>query len=86
MCKVLKSLYLSFQVSYVIRDEVEREHRSGINCLQYDPLMNRLYSGGRDSIIRIWNLNATNVSVVILLFIIRVELQCNLCIHTWLKI
>lgn len=48
------------QVSYVIRDEVEREHRSGINCLQYDPLMNRLYSGGRDSIIRIWNLNATN--------------------------
>ncbi|KAJ8020777.1 WD repeat-containing protein 48 [Holothuria leucospilota] len=45
------------QVSYVIRNEVEREHRSGINCMQYDPVLNRLYSGGRDSIIRIWHLN-----------------------------
>ncbi|XP_071811164.1 WD repeat-containing protein 48-like isoform X2 [Apostichopus japonicus] len=48
------------QVSYVLRNEVEREHRSGVNCMQYDPLMNRLYSGGRDSIVRIWNLNSMN--------------------------
>ncbi|XP_071495123.1 WD repeat-containing protein 48-like [Diadema antillarum] len=44
------------QVSYVIRDEMERKHRSGVNALQFDPFMNRLYSAGRDSIIRIWNL------------------------------
>ncbi|VDI81298.1 WD repeat-containing protein 48, partial [Mytilus galloprovincialis] len=43
------------QVSFVIRDEVERHHRSGINSLQFDPLINRLYSAGRDSIIRIFN-------------------------------
>lgn len=39
----------------VIRDEVERKHRAGVNSLQYDPALNRLYSAGRDSIIRIWN-------------------------------
>ncbi|CAL1530062.1 unnamed protein product [Lymnaea stagnalis] len=43
------------QVSFVIRDEVERCHRSGVNALQFDPALNRLYSAGRDSIIRIWN-------------------------------
>uniref|UniRef100_T1JLA6 WD repeat-containing protein 48 homolog n=1 Tax=Strigamia maritima TaxID=126957 RepID=T1JLA6_STRMM len=43
------------QVSFVIRDEVEKCHRSGVNSLQFDPLLNRLYSAGRDSIIRIWN-------------------------------
>jgi WD40 repeat protein len=43
------------QVSYVIRDEVERQHRSGVNSLKFDPALNRLYSAGRDSIIRIWN-------------------------------
>ncbi|XP_045181186.2 WD repeat-containing protein 48-like [Mercenaria mercenaria] len=48
------------QVSFVIRDEIERHHRSGVNALQYDPLLNRLYSAGRDSIIRIWNTKATN--------------------------
>ncbi|XP_041474967.1 WD repeat-containing protein 48-like [Lytechinus variegatus] len=44
------------QVSYVIRDEVEKKHRSGVNALQFDPVLNRLYSAGRDSIVRIWNL------------------------------
>ncbi|TRY75454.1 hypothetical protein TCAL_07104 [Tigriopus californicus] len=43
------------QVSFVIRDEGERCHRAGINSLQYDPTVNRLYTAGRDSIIRIWN-------------------------------
>jgi len=43
------------QVSFVIRDEVERKHRAGVNSLQYDAHLNRLYSAGRDSIIRIWN-------------------------------
>ncbi|CAE1259792.1 WDR48 [Acanthosepion pharaonis] len=48
------------QVSFVIRDEVERYHRSGVNALQYDPVLNRLYSAGRDSIIRIWNTRANS--------------------------
>lgn len=42
-------------VSYVIRDEIEKYHRSGVNSLQYDTHLNRLYSAGRDSIIRIWS-------------------------------
>ncbi|KAL1123372.1 hypothetical protein AAG570_002457 [Ranatra chinensis] len=43
------------QVSFVIRDEVEKQHRAGVNSLQYDPHMQRLYSAGRDSIIRTWH-------------------------------
>ncbi|KAF6028204.1 hypothetical protein EB796_013473 [Bugula neritina] len=43
------------QVSYVIRNEVEHQHRSGVNSLQYDETSKRLYSSGRDSIIRIWD-------------------------------
>ncbi|KAL7641384.1 UNVERIFIED_CONTAM: hypothetical protein RMT77_008524 [Armadillidium vulgare] len=43
------------QISFVIRDEVEKFHRSSVNSLQYDPYLHRLYSAGRDSIIRIWN-------------------------------
>ena len=39
----------------MIRDEVEQQHRSGVNSLKYDPALNRMYSAGRDSIIRIWN-------------------------------
>ena len=42
-------------ISYVIRDEVEKYHKSGVNSLQYDPVTGRLYSAGRDSIIRSWN-------------------------------
>ncbi|EDO41779.1 predicted protein [Nematostella vectensis] len=42
-------------VSFVIRDEEEKRHRSGINALQYDKSNGRLYSAGRDSIIRCWN-------------------------------
>ncbi|MCL4127323.1 UNVERIFIED_CONTAM: hypothetical protein GTU68_032773, partial [Idotea baltica] len=43
------------KISFVIRDEVEKFHRSSVNSLQYDPYLQRLYSAGRDSIIRIWN-------------------------------
>lgn len=58
---ILKILFLLLlQVSFVIRDEVERYHRSGVNALQYDPVLNRLYSAGRDSIIRIWNTRANS--------------------------
>lgn len=42
------------QVSFVIRDEKEPMHRSGVNCLQFDAVSGRLYSAGCDTIIRIW--------------------------------
>ncbi|OXB63821.1 hypothetical protein ASZ78_016227 [Callipepla squamata] len=45
------------QVSYVIRDEVEKYNRNGVNALQLDPTLNRLFTAGRDSIIRIWSVN-----------------------------
>ena len=35
-------------LSYVIRSEQERYHRSGVNSLQFDPQFGRLYSAGRD--------------------------------------
>ncbi|KAF3827028.1 hypothetical protein GH733_002514 [Mirounga leonina] len=46
-----------YQVSYVIRDEVEKYNRNGVNALQLDPALNRLFTAGRDSIIRIWSVN-----------------------------
>ena len=49
------------QVSFVIRDEGERCHRAGVNSLQYDSNLKRLYSAGRDSIIRIWNVGNPKV-------------------------
>ncbi|XP_041972569.1 WD repeat-containing protein 48 homolog [Aricia agestis] len=42
------------QVSFVIRDEEERRHKNGVSSLQLDPIQNRLYSAGRDGIIRVW--------------------------------
>uniref|UniRef100_A0A2I3SDR3 WD repeat-containing protein 48 n=1 Tax=Pan troglodytes TaxID=9598 RepID=A0A2I3SDR3_PANTR len=45
------------RVSYVIRDEVEKYNRNGVNALQLDPALNRLFTAGRDSIIRIWSVN-----------------------------
>lgn len=49
------TLVFVFQVSYVIRDEVEKYNRNGVNALQLDPALNRLFTAGRDSIIRIWS-------------------------------
>nr|CAH7720577.1 unnamed protein product [Callosobruchus chinensis] len=37
----------------VICEAEERKHRSGVNALQLDPALDRLYSAGRDSIIRV---------------------------------
>ncbi|KPP65631.1 WD repeat-containing protein 48-like [Scleropages formosus] len=48
---------ITLQVSYVIRDEVEKYNRNGVNALQLDPALNRLFTAGRDSIIRIWSVN-----------------------------
>lgn len=54
-------LLLAHQVSYVIRDEVEKYNRNGVNALQLDPALNRLFTAGRDSIIRIWSVNQHKV-------------------------
>lgn len=44
----------------MVRDEHEPKHRAGINSLQYDAAMDRLFSAGRDSIIRTWNCKKIN--------------------------
>lgn len=47
------------QVSFVIREAEEKRHRNGVNALQLDPVNGRLYSAGRDAIIRVWNSTQT---------------------------
>ncbi|CAF4881552.1 unnamed protein product, partial [Rotaria sp. Silwood1] len=42
-------------LSFLIRNENERVHRGGINALRYDAKNDRLYTAGRDSIIRAWD-------------------------------
>lgn len=54
------SLSLPLQVSFVIRDAEEKRHRNGVNALQLDPVNGRLYSAGRDAIIRVWNSTQTS--------------------------
>ncbi|EDV27114.1 uncharacterized protein TRIADDRAFT_22317 [Trichoplax adhaerens] len=44
-------------LTFTIRDESERRHRSGINALQIDQNNNYLYTACRDSIIRCWNVS-----------------------------
>uniref|UniRef100_A0AAZ3RTJ6 WD repeat-containing protein 48 n=1 Tax=Oncorhynchus tshawytscha TaxID=74940 RepID=A0AAZ3RTJ6_ONCTS len=56
-------------VSYVIRDEVEKHNRNGVNALQLDPALNRLFTAGRDSIIRIWSVNQHKVFPTLTLLI-----------------
>lgn len=53
-----------YQVSYVIRDEVEKYNRNGVNALQLDPALNRLFTAGRDSIIRIWSVYQHKVNIL----------------------
>ncbi|XP_058054018.1 WD repeat-containing protein 48 homolog isoform X1 [Anopheles bellator] len=48
------------QVSFVIRDAEEKRHRNGVNALQLDTINGRLYSAGRDAIIRLWNSTQIN--------------------------
>lgn len=44
-------------VSYVIREKQELQNRSGVNRVRISSKANRLYSAGRDSIIRCWDLS-----------------------------
>lgn len=40
---------------------MEKYNRNGVNALQLDPALNRLFTAGRDSIIRIWSVNQHKV-------------------------
>lgn len=43
-------------ISFVIRDVQEEFNRAGVNALRIDPTNQILYTAGRDSIIRTWNI------------------------------
>jgi len=47
------------QLSYIIQDPVEKLNRNGINCIKYDSKLGRLYTAGRDSIVRVYSPNNT---------------------------
>jgi hypothetical protein len=47
--------FFFFNYISVCREEKENCHRAGVNSLQYDHALKRLYSAGRDSVIRTWN-------------------------------
>lgn len=51
-------------VSYVIREDEEKLNRSGVNALQIDAPGDRLYTAGRDSIIRCWNISSYGLEEV----------------------
>lgn len=62
-------------VSYVIRDEEERLNRSGVNALRIDPVTRRLYTAGRDSIIRCWDVSSQDHCVRILVASTRSQIR-----------
>ena len=47
-------------VSFTIRKESEPLNRSGVNRVRVDPVTRRLFSAGRDSIIRCWDIDNLN--------------------------
>uniref|UniRef100_A0A7E4VSY8 WD repeat-containing protein 48 homolog n=1 Tax=Panagrellus redivivus TaxID=6233 RepID=A0A7E4VSY8_PANRE len=48
------------QLSFIIREEEERRHRGSVVALQYDSNNGSLYSAGSDTIIRKWDVRASN--------------------------
>lgn len=42
-------------VSFIIRDVEEKYNRAGVNSLKFDPANHTLFTAGRDSIIRMWD-------------------------------
>lgn len=44
---------------------MEPRHRSGVNSLQYSQPLQRLYSAGRDGIIRVWNPSSAKEPLVL---------------------
>lgn len=51
-------------VSFILRDKHEKLNRSGVNSLRVDPTNHVLYTAGRDSVIRSWDIeNADNKDI-----------------------
>lgn len=48
----------------MIRDAEEKRHRNGVNALQLDHISGRMYSAGRDAIIRVWNSKQTSQNYI----------------------
>lgn len=51
-------------ISYVIRDVEEKFNRAGVNALRIDPTNQVLYTAGRDSIIRAWDIHKSDKGVI----------------------
>ena len=47
--------FIPFFTNIVVIIHTYLNYRAGVNSLQFDAYLNRLYTAGRDSIIRIWN-------------------------------
>ena len=47
-------------VSFVIRDVEEKLNRAGVNAIRIDAANRHLYTVGRDSIIRCWDIGNSN--------------------------
>ncbi|VDL97961.1 unnamed protein product [Schistocephalus solidus] len=52
-------------LSVVMRAKEERKNRFGVNSLDYDPYTKRLFTAGRDSVIRIWDTRKQSVSIML---------------------
>ena len=48
-------------MSFVIREAEERRNRSGVNCVLLNRETKQLYSGGRDAIVRCWDVSEAGV-------------------------
>ena len=52
------------RISYVIRDSYDsNQHRQGINVLKVDYKNRLLYSGGRDAMVKKWDLNESSIQI-----------------------
>ena len=51
-------------VSFILRDKQEKLNRSGVNSLCVDPSNSLLYTAGRDSVIRSWDIDNADKNAV----------------------
>lgn len=54
--KIRSSSRKKTTISFVIRDVDEKVNRAGVNAVRLDPTNQILYTAGRDSIIRMWDI------------------------------
>lgn len=54
--KIRSSSRKKTTISFVIRDVDEQINRAGVNAVRLDPTNQILYTAGRDSIIRMWDI------------------------------